>query len=137
MSRFLCDLDTRLIDEFDDIHQLLAPLKYESDLLGLTVTVPKDFRTDFASVPRIVGAYLLFGGKGRRAAVVHDFLYSGGIEVTREVADRVFREALIATGYGRFTVSAMYAAVRVGGGGRFTAPNVPQAPHVAARMEAP
>lgn len=137
MSRFLCDLDTRLVDEFRDIHQLLAPLKYESDLLGLTVTVPKDFRTDFASVPRIVGAYLLFGGKGRRAAVVHDFLYSGGIEVTREVADQVFREALIATGYSAFTVGAMYAAVRVGGGSRFTAPNVPQTPKVAAQMEAP
>lgn len=137
MSRFLCDLDTRLVDEHKDIHELREPLQYESDLLGFTVTVPKGFRTDFASVPRIVFGYLLFGGKGKRAAVVHDWLYSGGVNVTRELADQVFREALIATGYSAFTVGAMYGAVRVGGGGRFVAPNVPQTSHVVAQMEAP
>lgn len=138
MSRFLTSgLKTDLVDEFDDIHELLEPLVYESDLLGRRVEVPTGFRTDFASVPRIVGAYLLFGGKGKRAAVVHDFLYSGGLAVTREVADQVFREALIASGYGWLTVRAMYAGVRLGGASHFNGPNVPQAPVVAAQMEAP
>lgn len=137
MSRFATDLDTRLVDEFDNIHQLLSPLVYESDLLGRTVTVPKDFRTDFASVPRLPFAFMVVGGRGARAAVVHDFLYSGGIDVTRETADEVFAEALKTSGYGALVVGLMYTGVRVGGAGCFTAPSVPQEQHVAAAMEAP
>lgn len=130
-------LKTDLVDEINDIHVLLDPLVYWSDVLGRKIRVPKGFKTDFASVPRVVGAYLLFGGKGKRAAVVHDFLYSGGVNVTREQADAVFREALQATGYSAFTVAAMYAGVRMGGASHFDGPNVPQEAHVAAQMEAP
>ena len=137
MSQFLTPLRTELVDEFDDLHRLLEPLVYRSDLLAQLVVVPADFLTDFASVPRLVGAYLLFGGKGKRAAVVHDWLYSGGVRVTREQADDVFREALLATGYSAFTAGAMYRGVRWGGASRFSAPNVPQAAHVAAEMQAP
>jgi hypothetical protein len=137
VSAFLSPLRTELVDEIDDIHVLLEPLVYQSDLLQREVVVPKDFRTDFASVPRVIGAYLLFGGKGKRAAVVHDFLYSGGIEVSREMADAVFKEALLASGHSAFTAWAMHAGVRVGGEGRFTGPSVPQPPHVAGQMEAP
>lgn len=136
MSKFLTDLDTRLVDEFANIHQLLAPLIYDSDLLGL-VTVPKDWRTDFASVPRLPFAFALLGDKGKKAATVHDFAYSGGISVTRELADELFAEALRAEGYGMATVWAMYLGVRVGGASHFTAPNLPQEAHVKARMEAP
>lgn len=137
MSKFLTDLETRLVDEFANVHQLLAPLIYDSDLLGSIVTVPRDFRTDFASVPRLPFAYALLGDKGKKAAVVHDYLYSGGLNVAREVADGVFAEALRASGYSGLTVSLMYAGVRFGGASHFTAPNLPQEPHVAARMEAP
>lgn len=137
MSRFLTDLDTRLVDEINNINQLLAPLVYESDLLQRTVTVPKDFKTDFASVPRVIGAYLLFGGKGKRAAVVHDFLYSGGVDVTRETADAVFKEAVLASGYSCFTAWGMHTGVRIGGEARFEQANVPQESHVASQMEAP
>jgi hypothetical protein len=136
LSKFLTPLRIELVDEFDDIHELLTPLEYQSDLLGL-ITIPAGFRTDFASVPRIVGAYLMFGGKGKRAAVVHDFLYSGGLAVERDIADEVFREALQASGYSAFTVWMMYQGVRIGGAAHFNAPNVPQPPVVAAQMEAP
>ncbi|HEY8359264.1 MAG TPA: DUF1353 domain-containing protein [Ramlibacter sp.] len=139
-AAFRSDLVTRLVDEFDDIHQLEQPLVFDSLVLApgglVRIVVPAGFKTDLASVPRIVGAYLLFGNKGKRAAVVHDWLYSGGINVTREAADAVFREALQATGYNRLTVAAMYAGVRLGGASRFTAPNVPQIAQVAALMEA-
>lgn len=130
-------LQTDLVDEIADVHVLLQPLVYWSDVLGRKVRVPKGFRTDFASVPRIVGAYLMFGGKGKRASVVHDYLYSGGLAVSRISADKVFREALVATGYNSFTVAAMYAGVRLGGASHFTGPSVPQDAHVAAQMEAP
>lgn len=136
-GRFTTALRTELVDEFAGLDVLLAPLVYWSDVLGRKVRVPKGFKTDYASVPRIVGAYLMFGGKGKRASVVHDFLYSGGLAVTRETADSVFREALIATGYSAFTVEAMYAGVRIGGASHFTKPSVPQELHVEAQMEAP
>lgn len=129
-ARFTSALVARQVDEFEGIDQLEQPLVFDCALLDLTITVPAGFKTDYASVPRIVGAYLLFGGKGKRAAVVHDWLYSGALEVTRELADAVFKEALQATGYSAFTVAAMYAGVRVGGASRFTQPNVLQPVHV-------
>ena len=140
MSRFTTDLDTRLVDEIDNIHVLLSPLVYWSDLLGCTVTVPAGFRTDFASTPRWPGAYLVLGGKGARAAVIHDALYSGlmlpsGRICTRLEADQVLREALAASGYGRLVQSLMYAGVRVGGESHFTGPNLQQPEHVAALMD--
>lgn len=136
MSRFLTDLAVRLVDEFDEIWQLTQPLAYESDRLG-AIVVPQDFKTDFASVPRLPLAYLVVGGKGKRAAVVHDWLYSGGQKVDRKTADQVFAEALAASGYGGLVRGLMYAGVRLGGGSHFDAPNVPQPPHVEIQMEAP
>lgn len=142
---FTSELDTRLLDEFDNTHRLLAALSFYSALLGTLIVAPAGFITDFASVPRIVLAYLLFGGKGRRAAVIHDWLYSGALvlvrgelrALTREECDAVFKEALQATGYSAFTVWSMHQGVRIGGAARFDAPNVPQRAHVAAQMEAP
>lgn len=136
MSQFLTDLAVRLVDEAREIWQLTQPLAYESDLLG-AIVVPQDFRTDFASVPRLPLAYLVVGGKGKRAAVVHDWLYSGGQRVDRKTADQVFAEALAASGYGGLVRGLMYAGVRLGGASHFDAPNVPQSPHVEWQMEAP
>lgn len=137
-AEFRSYLDTRLIDEQKDTHELLAPLVYYSAILGREIVVPIGFITDYASVPRIVGAYLLFGDKGKRAAVIHDWLYSGGIKgISREMADKIFLEALEATGYWRSTRWPMYLGVRVGGWVAWSKPNVPQLPKVAALMEAP
>jgi hypothetical protein len=143
VAGFTTDLDTRLVDEFADTHMLLAALCFYSALLGALIVAPTGFITDFASVPRIVLAYLLFGGKGKRAAVIHDWLYSGALvwvrgelrALTREECDAVFREALQATGYNKFTVWAMFTGVRIGGAARFNAPNVPQEPHVQAAID--
>jgi hypothetical protein len=99
--------------------------------------VPQDFLTDYASVPRLVGMYLLFGNKGKRAALIHDWLYSGGVAgITRQMADDVFKEALGVSGYSAFTIEAMYLGVRVGGAKRFAAPNLAQEPHVEGVMGA-
>lgn len=136
-ARFVTPLITRQVDERANLHELLAPLVYDSVVLKTRIRVPKGFRTDFASVPRLPLAYMLTGGKGSRAAVVHDYLYSGGIKVSRAQADKVLREALQASGYGWFTVALMYAGVRLGGAPHFDLPNVPQLPHVASQMEAP
>lgn len=140
MSGFRSDLDARLVDEQAGTDRLLAPLVYCSDLCHALVIVPAGFVTDYASVPRLPFAYMVVGGKGKRAAVIHDWLYSGGMVGTwrldRKQADQVFAEALEASGYGRVVVGLMYAGVRLGGGFCWKAPNQPQPAHVAARMEA-
>jgi hypothetical protein len=136
VSYFIGELDTRLIDEKKDHHKLLAPFGFYSSLLGETITVPAGFVSDFASVPRIVGAWLLYGGKGKRASVLHDWLYSTQM-VSRSVADAIFEEALKASDYAAWEVSGMYAGVRLGGWVAWNKKNVPQPPEIERVIEAP
>jgi hypothetical protein len=136
VSHFLGDVDTRLVDEKKDHHRLLAPFGFHSDLLGEQIWVPVGFITDFASVPRIVGAWLLYGGKGKKAAVIHDWLYSSQM-VRRSVADAIFEEALKVSQYKDWEVAGMYAGVRLGGWVAWNKKNVPQDPDVDRIIEAP
>lgn len=136
MSYFIGDLDTRLVDEKKDHHKLLAPFGFFSDLLGEAILVPAGFVTDFASVPRIIGAWLLYGGKGKRAAVIHDWTYSSQM-VSRSVADAIFEEALKASQYDAWEVKGMYAGVRLGGWVAWNKKNVPQDEEVQRIIEAP
>jgi hypothetical protein len=94
--------------------RVLAPFVYDSDVLGRRVTVPEGFITDLASVPRLPLAYLLFGGVSNEAAVIHDFLYSGG-KVTRKQADDVFCEAMKAEGVAGWRRGPMWLGVRLFG----------------------
>lgn len=101
--------------------RLGRPLIYESEVLGLVVTVPRGFETDFASVPRLPLAFLLFGGDvGDEAAVVHDFLYSAS-GVSREKCDAVYREALAALGVAGWRRGPMWLGVRLFGGSYYKA----------------
>jgi hypothetical protein len=119
---FLSPLDTRQID--DDHWELRADLKYRSVVgahgIGKAVllVVPCGFITDYASVPRAPLTYLLFGGRGNSAAVIHDFLYQIHLPkpFDKATADNVFREALGALGYNAATCWTMYKAVDLFGG---------------------
>jgi hypothetical protein len=82
------------------------------------ITVPENFTTDLASVPRVPVAYMLVGGRGTYAAVIHDYLYATG-QYSRAFADEVFLNALKKDGVGFFLRRMMYVGVRVGGVGRF------------------
>lgn len=104
---------------------LLAPLVYDSEAAARVIVVPKGFVTDFASVPRIPLAFWAAGGIGQKAAVVHDHLYTTH-DVDRATADRVFREALSASGIAGWRAWLMYAGVRVGGSGAWDAPGQAQ-----------
>jgi len=115
-SGFLTRLVLELIDEDNDLYKLLEPLIYNSELLGYTVVVPSGFVTDFASVPRLPFAYTLFGGMAKRAAVVHDFLYSEAGKLPRSKADAVFKEAMLVTGVSIWRRNFMWLGVRVFGG---------------------
>lgn len=115
-SRFLSDLELCEADEdVDDGTWLLAkPLSYSSDVAGRVITVPAQFRTDLASVPRLPVVYWLCGGRANKPAVVHDFLYSTG-EVPRHIADAVFLEAMAVVGVPLIYRRLMWAGVRLGG----------------------
>jgi hypothetical protein len=69
---FLTQLHVNVLS--DDVSELDADFQYASAVLDQVITVPKGFHTDFASVPRFPGAYLLAGGKAKWEAVVHDYL---------------------------------------------------------------
>lgn len=119
MSCFKTRLDVELIDDRSadgrGLWRLVAPLVYVSDLAGV-ITVPADFVTDFASVPRLPLMFLLAGDTSHEAAVVHDYLYSTHI-VDRATADAVLREASAVIGVPAWRRWLMWAGVRIGGGG--------------------
>lgn len=98
---------------------LTRPLVYDSDVLDGRVTVPRGFRTDFASVPRLPLVYLLYGGDvGDEAAVVHDYLYTEG-KVPRATCDAVFREAMQAQGVAGWRTWPMWLGVRLFGSSHY------------------
>lgn len=98
---------------------LTSELAFSSKVLDRLVIVPVGFATDFASVPRLPLAFLLFGGVADEAAVVHDFLYSTGA-CSRKLADEVFAEASKACGVPTWRRWPMWLGVRLFGGSRYT-----------------
>ena len=70
--------------------RLIEPMVARID--DRTVIIPAGFKTDLATVPRFPGMFLLFGGKARRAAILHDWLYFS--KEPRSYADKVFYEAM-------------------------------------------
>jgi Protein of unknown function (DUF1353) len=75
--------------------ELVEPLSYRGKRQEWTV--PPRFRTDFASVPRVVNWIIPRYGRYTKAAIVHDFLCSVEVPrgaISRADADGVFRRAL-------------------------------------------
>lgn len=112
MSKFITELETRDID--DNKVVLLSDLVYESDLLKTTITVPKGFISDKASVPRVPIAYMAFGDRAHRESVVHDLIYKEG-KIPRRKADAIFLEAMKARNKKWWIRSCMWLGVRLGG----------------------
>lgn len=84
---------------------------------GETIYIPVGFVTDFASIPRTV-QLLIPKHTGRRAAILHDYLYrTKGLQgrYSRAKSDLIFFEALGVLGINTATRTAMYLGVRVGG----------------------
>jgi hypothetical protein len=80
---------------------------------SIAIRVPKDFETDFASIPRF--AMWLVGppaGKYAKSAVVHDYLYKKEAQVSRFLADAIFRDLMEAEGVEMWRRVVIYYAVR-------------------------
>lgn len=81
------------------------------------ITVPAGFITDFASVPRPIQLFLP-KSIGRRAAILHDYLYHTKGEAgryTRREADQIFLEALKVLRVPWLQRFPLYWGVRLGG----------------------
>lgn len=117
---FLSDLAGRV---WGNSHWMLtAPLIYEyvapGALDSVTITVPKGFVTDLATIPRIFMPLLPVNDRHRAAAALHDFLYHDQ-PVSRRLADAIFRAAmrdLAVPGWKRWV---MWAGVRAFGWTRY------------------
>ncbi len=118
MAKFINTLKAEEIGIFKGrtVHKLLAPLVWENG--PITFIIPIDFETDLASVPRVPIAYLLWGDRAHREAVLHDYLYriDAVPRVSKEDADWYFREAMIGQGVSWWIHHPMYLGVRAGGG---------------------
>jgi hypothetical protein len=94
---FLTDLNVKLVGWLASrdraIWELTQPLVYHANV-GIDITVPTGFQTDFCSVPR-EALYGLFGDRLHRVGVLHDFLYCiDSMPVCSfHVANQYFREA--------------------------------------------
>jgi hypothetical protein len=115
VAKFLTELDIKCVN--DDLWELDSPLIYESDILERTVSMPKGFRTDLASVPRIPLVYMAWGGRAHREAVLHDYLYRIDSDpvVSFSIANAVFYEAMKAREKPFYVRYPMFWGVCLGG----------------------
>jgi hypothetical protein len=115
MAKFLTTLALKDADNKDDGRWIVSrPLRYVSDVAERKIVVPKGFRTDLASVPRLPIIFLLCGDTSSEAAVVHDYLYSTQ-QVRRRMADAVLLEASRITGVPAWRRYMIWAGVRLFG----------------------
>ncbi len=78
---------------------------------GNTINVPIGFKTDFASVPRVLWTFIPRWGKYGNAAVIHDFLYWEQ-KLSKEEADKIFLEAMYFLGVSTVKRKLIYYAVK-------------------------
>lgn len=118
---WITPIDLRVPDREGGKWTVLQPLGFRSqkfvypDCKYKVYLVPAGFETDLASVPRLPFVYWLFGGRGKRAAVVHDYLYAEGMRLKliedRAEADSLFLEIMMYDGVGGFIAEAMHWGV--------------------------
>lgn len=116
MSSFTTPAIVELIDHYK--FRLVEPFEY---YIGLdeahkqaVFRVPAGFETDLASVPRVLWSLVPPHGKYAKAAILHDWLiteYPFG--AVREVADKLFYDAMLVLQVPKLQAKLMYYAVRV------------------------
>lgn len=121
LDMFLTELLVKPIQSKPGWWEVQEPLRFQYQ--GTTITVPQGFKTDFASVPRILWSILPPIGAYTESAVLHDYLYYMGKDnviqyerATREKADKVFLAAMLSQHVSKLTAYTMYTGVRLFGG---------------------
>ena len=98
---------------------------YAGEICGYQFVVPCGFITDGASIPRILWRLCGHPLSTKRfpAALVHDWLYSGNVPCTREFADGIYRDGLVALGFPRWKANLEYYTLRLFGGSHWKGEN--------------
>ena len=111
-AQFLDPCDVRIVQDSNGrpIYELLRSFAFYSNVYEREFTVPPGATFDGPSIPQ-VALWATGAAPGLRASAVHDYLCRTR-EVPREVADRVFLEALRVCGVESSLASMMYQAVR-------------------------
>lgn len=117
MRKFLTELHICPLPDDDSQWWLVEDLIYQSDLVEDAVIVPRGFVTDLASTAHIPLVNLIWGRCAHREAVLHDYLYclDATPEVTQEMADEIFFEAMTVRNKSWWVRYPMYWGARIGG----------------------
>lgn len=103
----------------EDFYILTSGLTYITNL-GDKIIVPKHFKTNFASVPRVAKFYIDDDDWQIRApSVVHDYLYSAEsvkLGFNRKQADEILLEAMMGLGMRKTKALLIYYILRLFGG---------------------
>lgn len=124
MSSFTTPLRVESVG--DNEWKVIEPFTYKIGNVDSNkfVTVPVDYVTDFASIPRILWSILPPWGRYGKAAVIHDYLYSvhcytevvgtdvKTVDISRKDADNIFREAMQVLKVNSIVSYGMWKAVR-------------------------
>lgn len=94
------------------LFRLECDVIYKSDIYGEFKT-PKKFVTDLASIPRFLPLSLQ-SGDAAPAAIIHDGRYAFQ-DCSKEVADKLLREAALSLGVPKWKANMFYWAVRLFG----------------------
>lgn len=125
---FLDPLDGRyplpkdIINEADWILLINFRVKW-TDATGKRrmLTVPAGFKTDLSSIPKFARSIISVVGRQNHASIIHDWVYYSRVDYervgwTRADIDLFFLLMMEECGVGWWRRTAMYRAVRVGGG---------------------
>jgi hypothetical protein len=96
---------------------LRKSFSYDVGSLGSkeTITVPENFVTDFATVPRFMWTAYPKWSRYGSATIIHDYLYYIQ-KYTRKRSDQIFREALEVLEISKTDRFLLYSVVRAFGG---------------------
>lgn len=87
---------------------------YEEPSTGMKLRVPREFRCDFASFPRLLWWILPRVGRYSRAALFHDYLYFSQT-VNRFRADAIFRTLMTVDKVPYYQRMIFFTALRIFG----------------------
>jgi hypothetical protein len=96
-------------------YDLIASLGFWSERAQREIWADAGFRTNFVTGRKLLIVRRIVQDKMNPAAVIHDVLYAEGT-LSREMADAVFRDAMLASGVAAWRAWAAWLAVRTFGG---------------------
>lgn len=117
---YLNPIILRVVDSnaSNSIYSIESDLFYYSPLTELTYVIPEGFITDLASIPKILQSVVKSDGELLESSIIHDYLYTY-TNISRSLADEVFREAMTIYKVKRWKLYISYWTVRLFGGSRF------------------